>query len=58
MIGGAGVIAGAIVGGLALGFAEAIGYELFPGSMTYLLIFIAVIVFLALRPQGIMGKPG
>jgi len=57
MIGGAGVVAGAILGGIALGFAEAIGYALIPGSMTYLLIFIGLILFLILRPQGIMGKP-
>jgi branched-chain amino acid transport system permease protein len=57
MIGGAGVVAGAILGGVVLGFAEAIGYALIPGSITYLLIFIAMIVFLILRPQGIMGKP-
>ncbi len=57
MIGGAGVVAGAILGGVVLGFAEAIGYALIPGSMTYLLIFIAMILFLILRPQGIMGKP-
>jgi branched-chain amino acid transport system permease protein len=57
MIGGAGVVGGAILGGVVLGFAEAIGYALFPGSITYLLIFIAMIVFLIIRPQGIMGKP-
>jgi branched-chain amino acid transport system permease protein len=57
MIGGAGVVAGAILGGIVLGFAEAVGYALIPGSMTYLLIFIALIVFLIVRPQGIMGKP-
>ena len=57
MIGGAGVVAGAILGGIVLGFAEAIGYALIPGSMTYLLIFVALIIFLIVRPQGIMGKP-
>jgi branched-chain amino acid transport system permease protein len=57
MIGGAGVVAGALLGGVVLGFAEAIGYYLFPGSITYLLIFIAMIAFLIIRPQGIMGKP-
>ncbi|HXH02664.1 MAG TPA: branched-chain amino acid ABC transporter permease [Candidatus Competibacteraceae bacterium] len=56
MIGGAGVTAGAILGAFALGFAEAIGYEVFPGSITYLLIFIGIIVFLLIRPQGIMGR--
>ena len=57
MIGGAGVVAGAILGGVVLGFAEAVGYALFPGSITYLLIFVAMILFLIVRPQGIMGKP-
>jgi branched-chain amino acid transport system permease protein len=57
MIGGAGVVSGAILGAFTLGFAEAIGYELFPGSLTYLLIFIGLILFLIVRPQGIMGKP-
>jgi branched-chain amino acid transport system permease protein len=57
MIGGAGVVSGAILGAFALGFAEAIGYALFPGSLTYLLIFIGLILFLIVRPQGIMGKP-
>ena len=57
MIGGAGVVSGAILGAFVLGFAESIGYYLFPGSVTYLLIFIGLIVFLIFRPQGIMGKP-
>jgi branched-chain amino acid transport system permease protein len=57
MIGGAGVIGGALLGAVVLGFAEAIGYALFPGSVTYLIIFAALIIFLLVRPQGIMGKP-
>ena len=57
MIGGAGVVAGSILGAVALGFIEAIGTAQFPGSLTYLLIFVALIVFLIFRPQGIMGKP-
>lgn len=57
MIGGAGVTQGAIVGGVLLGFAEAIGYDLLPGSVTYLLIFIAMIVFLVFKPNGLYGKP-
>jgi branched-chain amino acid transport system permease protein len=57
MIGGAGVVSGAILGGFVLGFAEAIGYQLFTGQSTYLFIFIALILFLIIRPQGIMGKP-
>jgi branched-chain amino acid transport system permease protein len=57
MIGGAGVLSGAILGGFVLGFLESIGYALLPGSSTYLVIFLLVIGFLIVRPQGIMGKP-
>jgi branched-chain amino acid transport system permease protein len=57
MIGGAGVVAGSIVGAVILGIAEAFGYAFLPGSVTYLLIFLALILFLILRPQGLMGKP-
>lgn len=57
MVGGAGVTKGAIVGGLLLGFAEAIGYDLLPGSVTYLMIFVAMIVLLIFKPNGLFGKP-
>ena len=57
MLGGAGVVSGAIMGAIALGFGESIGQHIFTGSLTPLLIFIAVITFLMTRPQGIMGKP-
>ena len=56
MIGGAGAISGAILGGLALGMLESWGYYFFPGGETYLIIFVALIVFLAVRPNGLMGK--
>jgi branched-chain amino acid transport system permease protein len=59
MIGGAGVISGAIWGGIILGFLEAFGlaYLAQYGDITYLLIFISLMIFLAIRPQGLMGKP-
>ena len=59
MIGGAGVISGAIWGGIILGFMEAFGlaYLAQYGDITYLLIFISLMIFLAIRPQGLMGKP-
>ena len=34
MLGGAGVVTGAIAGAFVLGFAEAFGYAFIPGSMT------------------------
>ena len=59
MIGGAGVISGAIVGGFILGMLEAVGLAVLSqyGDITYLLIFVALMIFLAIRPQGLMGKP-
>ena len=59
MIGGAGVISGAIAGGLILGMLESVGLAVLSqyGDITYLIIFASLMVFLAIRPQGLMGKP-
>ncbi len=59
MIGGAGVISGAIVGGFILGMLEAVGLAVLSqyGDITYLVIFVALMIFLTIRPQGLMGKP-
>lgn len=59
MIGGAGVISGAIAGGFILGMLESIGLSVLSqyGDITYLVIFASLMVFLAFRPQGLMGKP-
>jgi branched-chain amino acid transport system permease protein len=59
MIGGAGVISGAIAGGFILGMMESVGLSVLAvyGDITYLVIFVSLMVFLAIRPQGLMGKP-
>lgn len=59
MIGGAGVISGAIAGGFILGMMESIGLTVLAayGDITYLAIFACLMIFLAIRPQGLMGKP-
>jgi len=59
MIGGAGVISGAIAGGFILGMMESVGLSLLHsyGDITYLVIFATLMVFLSIRPQGLMGKP-
>ena len=59
MIGGAGVISGAIAGGFILGMMESVGLTLLAGygDVTYLVIFASLMIFLAIRPQGLMGKP-
>jgi branched-chain amino acid transport system permease protein len=59
MIGGAGVVGGAIVGGFILGMLESVGLTVLHayGDITYLVIFAALMVFLSIRPNGLMGKP-
>lgn len=59
MIGGAGVISGAIAGGFILGMMESIGLTALAayGDITYLVIFATLMIFLSIRPQGLMGKP-
>jgi branched-chain amino acid transport system permease protein len=59
MIGGAGVVSGAIAGGFILGMLESIGLTVLHayGDITYLMIFAALMVFLSVRPHGLMGKP-
>ncbi|MDN5251443.1 branched-chain amino acid ABC transporter permease [Betaproteobacteria bacterium LSUCC0117] len=59
MIGGAGVISGAIAGGFILGMMESVGLTVLSeyGDITYLVIFATLMVFLSFRPQGLMGKP-
>jgi branched-chain amino acid transport system permease protein len=59
MIGGAGVVGGAIAGGFILGMMESVGLSVLHeyGDITYLVIFAALMVFLSIRPNGLMGKP-
>jgi branched-chain amino acid transport system permease protein len=59
MIGGAGVVSGAIAGGFILGMMESVGLTVLReyGDITYLVIFAGLMVFLAIRPNGLMGKP-
>ena len=59
MIGGAGVVGGAIAGGFILGMLESVGISVLHGfgDVTYLVIFVALMVFLSIRPNGLMGKP-
>lgn len=59
MIGGAGVVGGAIAGGFILGMLESVGLSVLHtyGDITYLVIFAGLMVFLSIRPNGLMGKP-
>jgi branched-chain amino acid transport system permease protein len=57
IIGGLGSMWGTLVGGILLGVAQNIGAQLSPGwaQLTGHLVFLGV---LAVRPQGLFGRPG
>jgi branched-chain amino acid transport system permease protein len=56
IIGGLGSVAGAIVGGLFIAMIESVGGYFFDPSTATLAMFVLVIVFLLVRPQGILGN--
>ena len=56
VIGGIGNIKGAMLGGLVLGFVEAFGSEWFGGEWRDAFAFAVLILFLTLRPTGILGE--
>ena len=55
IVGGMGSITGAAIGALLIGLAEQIGLVYFP-TYGIVLTFVIMVVMLAVRPQGIMGK--
>jgi branched-chain amino acid transport system permease protein len=56
IVGGMGSITGAAIGALLIGLAEQIGLAYFP-TYGVVLTFVIMVLVLALRPQGIMGRP-
>ena len=56
VIGGIGSIPGAMAGGLILGFAEAYTQGYISTRWSDLLVFVILIAFMLLRPQGLFGK--
>jgi branched-chain amino acid transport system permease protein len=56
IIGGFGDVTGAIVGGLALGVAETFGAAYISVPYKDAFAFIALVVFLLFRPQGLFGE--
>jgi branched-chain amino acid transport system permease protein len=60
VIGGIGSVPGAMGGGLLLGFAESYSAGYIPGQAgtrwTDLIIFSLLIVFMVVRPQGLLGR--
>ena len=55
-IGGMGDVRGAVVGGLIVGVAEAIGTHFGLGRLTDLTVWMLMIVILLVRPQGLFGS--
>lgn len=56
VLGGLGNINGAILGGLVLGMAEALGSVVFGPGYQQAIGFIILLMVLVVRPQGLMGK--
>ncbi|PSC05403.1 branched-chain amino acid ABC transporter permease [Alsobacter soli] len=56
IIGGLGSMAGALLGGLLIGVAEAVASIAIAPSMKSMVSFALLVLVLAFRPQGLMGK--
>jgi branched-chain amino acid transport system permease protein len=56
IIGGLGSMAGALLGGLLIGVVEALASAVIAPSMKSMVSFALLVVVLALRPQGLLGK--
>jgi branched-subunit amino acid ABC-type transport system permease component len=55
IIGGIGNIYGAVLGSLLLGLFENIGVSILPSAYKELVVFFLLLLFLLLRPQGVLG---
>ncbi len=58
VLGGIGSLAGAMVGGVLIGVAEALWSAYFDGAYRDLVIFAALIAVLVVRPSGLFGDAG
>jgi len=58
VLGGLGSVAGALVGGLALGLAESFGALWFGAEHATTLAFLLLILILLVRPEGLLGRKG
>jgi branched-subunit amino acid ABC-type transport system permease component len=55
VVGGLGSIPGAVVGGLAIGLSEELSLLALPATYKSAVGFLAIVLILALRPQGLLG---
>jgi branched-chain amino acid transport system permease protein len=56
IIGGFGSVAGALLGGFAVGLAEIFGATYLSSIYKDALVFLLMVLFLVVRPQGIFGE--
>lgn len=58
VLGGLGSVSGALAGGLLLALVEGVGSVYLGPSYAVTLSFVLLIIFLVLRPQGLLGRKG
>jgi len=58
VLGGLGSVSGALVGGLFLALIEGVGTTFLGPDHATTLSFVLLIVFLIVRPQGLLGRKG
>jgi branched-chain amino acid transport system permease protein len=56
ILGGLGSIIGTFIGGIILGLAQTMGAYFIGASAQMLILYILVLVILAVRPQGLLGR--
>lgn len=57
IVGGVGSVPGSLLGGLLVGMAQHLGVWKLPTQWQDAIVFLILILFLLLRPQGFLGKP-
>jgi branched-chain amino acid transport system permease protein len=55
ILGGMGSIPGTIAGGMIIGFVKSFSATLFGGNVAIMIIFLAVVIFLVVKPSGLVG---
>ncbi|MCL4424425.1 MAG: branched-chain amino acid ABC transporter permease [Firmicutes bacterium] len=56
VLGGIGIIPGAVLGGLLMGEAEVLSVQFFPSTFKNATAFVILILVLLLRPSGLLGR--
>ena len=56
VLGGLGSVLGAVVGGLTVGLVQSLSALVFPLHLQNLMVFLVLILVLALKPEGLLGK--